>query len=114
MAHEKSFMKIQRKDPGLRPRGERLGDFLAVEKTLTDFELQEQSTRCMDCGTPFCHGTGCPLGNLIPEFNQHVVHGRWQSALDILLSTNCFPNFLRGSALLRAKVPVCSVSVVNR
>ena len=49
----------------------------------------------MDCGTPFCHGssTGCPLGNLIPEWNEQVYHQRWKEALDLMLQTNCFPEF---------------------
>ena len=47
----------------------------------------------MDCGTPFCHGAGCPLENVIPEFNEHVYRGRWQEALDLLLSTDNFPEF---------------------
>ncbi len=47
----------------------------------------------MDCGTPFCHGDGCPLGNAIPEFNAYVLKGRWRAALDILLTTNCMPEF---------------------
>ena len=54
-------------------------------------ELKKQGSRCMDCGIPFCH-SGCPLGNLIPDFND-MVHKEWQKALDILHSTNNFPEF---------------------
>ena len=55
-------------------------------------ELQKQGARCMDCGVPFCH-SGCPLGNLIPDFNDAVYRNRWKEALDILHSTNNFPEF---------------------
>ena len=62
---------------------------------LTDSEIHEQASRCMDCGTPFCHGssTGCPLGNVIPELNEAVYNGHWKEALDLLLATNVFPEF---------------------
>jgi NADPH-dependent glutamate synthase beta subunit-like oxidoreductase len=57
--------------------------------------LHTQASRCMDCGTPFCHQihTGCPLGNKIPEFNELVHKGKWHEALDRLLETNNFPEF---------------------
>ena len=87
------FMEYGRHDPGYRPVAERLQDFHPVELRLSDDELAEQAARCMDCGTPFCHGCGCPLQNVIPEFNDHVYHHRWREALDILLATNNFPEF---------------------
>ena len=55
-------------------------------------ELQNQGARCMDCGVPFCH-SGCPLGNLIPDFNDHVYNNNWEKALSVLHSTNNFPEF---------------------
>ena len=87
------FIEYQRKDPGYRPVNERIKDFKEVERVLNDEEILIQAARCMDCGTPFCHGAGCPLGNIIPEINDLVYHNRWQEALEILLLTNNFPEF---------------------
>jgi glutamate synthase (NADPH) small chain len=90
---DNAFMEIPRKEPGYRPREERVKDWRAVELQLSDEAIREQTARCMDCGIPFCHGCGCPLLNVIPEFNDHVYAGRWQQALDILETTNPFPEF---------------------
>jgi glutamate synthase (NADPH/NADH) small chain len=79
------FMDYERHDPGYRPIEERVKDFNAVELRLPEAELREQAARCMDCGTPFCHGTGCPIENIIPEFNELAYQGRWKEALKILL-----------------------------
>ncbi len=87
------FMEIPRKDPGYRPRAERVKDFKDVALHLAEPDLVDQAARCMDCGIPFCHGGGCPVLNVIPEFNDHVYRGRWQEALAILTSTNPFPEF---------------------
>lgn len=87
------FMEFGRRDPGYRPVTERVKDFNPVELRNSAKEVQEQAARCMDCGTPFCHGAGCPLENFIPEFNEQVYQGRWKEALDILLSTDNFPEF---------------------
>ena len=67
MGKTNGFLEYPRKEPGYRPRAERLRDFKAVELRLTDEEVREQAVRCMDCGTPFCHGCGCPLFNVSPE-----------------------------------------------
>ncbi len=88
-----AFMETPRKEPGYRPAEERRKDWNAVELQLSDEEIHNQTARCMDCGIPFCHGCGCPLLNVIPEFNDHVYAGRWQQALDILETTNPFPEF---------------------
>jgi glutamate synthase (NADPH/NADH) small chain len=93
MTNERGFMEIPRKDPGYRAKAERVQDYRAVEVRLSDADLHDQAARCMDCGTPFCHGCGCPLRNVIPEMNDHAFNGRWQAAVDILLTTNCFPEF---------------------
>jgi glutamate synthase (NADPH/NADH) small chain len=87
------FLEIQRKDPGNRPKDERLRDYRNVELQLSHTEIQRQSARCMDCGTPFCHAYGCPISNVIPEMNDWVYRGKWREALSILLSTNNFPEF---------------------
>ena len=58
-----------------RPTEERKGDWSEVERLLSDAELKEQTSRCMNCGQPFCHAYGCPLGNLVPDQNRAVAHG---------------------------------------
>ena len=94
---EKGFIEIDRRDPAYRPRDQRVRDYRAVELRLTDSELVEQSARCMDCGIPFCQGArssvGCPVHNLIPEFNDQVYHDQWRQALELLLAGGCFPEF---------------------
>ncbi len=94
---ERGFIEVPRKDPGYRPVEERRRDFKAVELMLSDADLREQTSRCMDCGIPFCQSAdsamGCPVFNRIPEFNDQVYHGQWQEALDLLLEGSCFPEF---------------------
>lgn len=87
------FLEFERREPGYRPKTERMRDFRAVEILPRSEDMPTQAARCMACGTPFCHGFGCPLGNIIPEFNDLVLEGRWKNAVEILLSTNCFPEF---------------------
>ncbi len=87
------FLEFPRREPGYRSIEERLRDYRAVEHELTGDELFRQAGRCMACGIPFCHGAGCPVENVIPEFNHLVYEGRWQEALDVLLATNNFPEF---------------------
>ena len=87
------FLEYPRREPGYRPVAERLRDYRAVEQQLSHAEVQRQAARCMDCGTPFCHAFGCPLGNIIPEWNDWVYRGLYHEALEILLATNNFPEF---------------------
>ncbi|MFA7231701.1 MAG: glutamate synthase subunit beta [Victivallaceae bacterium] len=93
MKKPKGFIEIARRDADYRPVSDRLKDYNEVEQPLTEQEIKEQASRCMDCGIPFCHGCGCPLGNVIPEFNELVQNERWADALQILFSTNNFPEF---------------------
>ncbi|MCK5843277.1 MAG: glutamate synthase subunit beta, partial [Victivallales bacterium] len=95
MSNPKAFIEIKRLDAEYRPVEERIKDFNEVEKYLfhTPAAIIQQSERCMDCGIPFCHGGGCPLCNVIPEFNELVTNGRYEEALRIMLSTNEFPEF---------------------
>jgi glutamate synthase (NADPH/NADH) small chain len=86
------FLEIQRKKWPTRPVAERLRDWREVYLPYPDAELQKQGARCMDCGVPFCH-QGCPLGNLIPDWNDLVYKGRWRDAIDRLHATNNFPEF---------------------
>ena len=71
---------------------ERLKDYSEFVNLFSDEQLSKQSSRCMNCGIPFCHN-GCPLGNIIPEFNDAVYRKQWEEAYQILSSTNNFPEF---------------------
>ncbi|OKK17315.1 glutamate synthase [Streptomyces sp. CB00455] len=87
------FLRIPRKAVPARPVEERLGDWREVYAGQALLPLvSEQADRCMDCGIPFCH-TGCPLGNLIPEWNAYAAHGDWRAAYERLHATNNFPEF---------------------
>lgn len=76
-----------------RPVALRKQDFHEVERELAEAEIQNQANRCHDCGIPFCHGLGCPLGNQIPDFNAATAAGKWKKAFDILAQTSFFPEF---------------------
>ncbi len=93
MGNPRGFLDVDRQDPGYRPKEERIKDFKEVEERLTTEEVMQQASRCMDCGIPFCHGCGCTLSNMIPEFNDLIYQNRWREALDILLMTSSFPEF---------------------
>jgi glutamate synthase (NADPH/NADH) small chain len=86
------FLKIDRQDGRKRPVGERVRDFDEFQQGLSVPQLQAQGARCMECGVPFCH-SGCPLGNLIPDWNDLVYRDRWREAIDALHATNNFPEF---------------------
>ena len=86
------FLEIERALPERRPVAERLKDWRELEGKFDDAALQAQGARCMDCGIPFCH-KGCPLGNIIPDWNDLIYRGRWRPAIDRLHSTNNFPEF---------------------
>ena len=86
------FMEIKRETPSRRPVGERLKDWREYDLKMPEDKLRAQGARCMDCGIPFCH-KGCPLGNIIPDWNDLIYRGRWREAIDRLHSTNNFPEF---------------------
>jgi glutamate synthase (NADPH/NADH) small chain len=86
------FIEIARKKPPTRPIAERIHDWREVYLPYPVEGLRDQAARCMDCGIPFCH-TGCPLGNLIPDWNDLVYRDRWKAAIDRLHATNNFPEF---------------------
>ncbi|KMY67883.1 glutamate synthase [Desulfocarbo indianensis] len=86
-----AFLSIPRRTAPLEDRDERLGHYRDFHLSLSESDLRDQAARCMDCGVPFCHGYGCPLGNLIPEWNDLAYRGRWHEACDRLHSTNNFP-----------------------
>jgi glutamate synthase (NADPH/NADH) small chain len=87
-----AFLKIHRKNPPKRPVSERVHDYREFQENAPVPELQQQGARCMECGVPFCH-QGCPLGNLIPDWNDLVYRDRWREAIDQLHATNNFPEF---------------------
>ena len=72
---------------------ERRGDWREVERMLSDAEMRQQTSRCMNCGQPFCHAYGCPLGNLVPDQNRAVAQGDWKLAYDLLSANSDFPEF---------------------
>ncbi|HYR85789.1 MAG TPA: glutamate synthase subunit beta [Terriglobia bacterium] len=94
MADPKGFMKYAREGPKRRPVELRVLDWKEFYEPISDEKLQTQGARCMDCGVPFCQSTnGCPVVNLIPEWNDLVHRGRWLGALKALHTTNNFPEF---------------------
>jgi glutamate synthase (NADPH/NADH) small chain len=92
MADPKGFLKYVRETARRRPVEERVGDWLEFYTDFPREKLKSQAARCMDCGIPFCH-QGCPLGNIIPDWNDLVYRDRWKEALDRLHATNNFPEF---------------------
>ncbi|MDH2456855.1 glutamate synthase subunit beta [Corynebacterium bovis] len=92
MADPHGFKNFTREEAPHRPVPLRLLDWREVYEDFSDSQVQTQARRCMDCGIPFCHD-GCPLGNIIPEWNDLVRQGRWREAYDRLHATNNFPEF---------------------
>jgi len=86
------FLEFDRKVEQYAPAEERVKNYKEFTVPMKEKELKDQGARCMDCGIPFCH-SGCPLGNLIPDFNDAVYSGKWEKAATILHSTNNFPEF---------------------
>ena len=92
MAKPTGFLEHPRETAGRRPSAERVHDFREVYQPFPVIKLREQGARCMDCGIPFCH-QGCPLGNIIPEWNDLVWRDDWEGAIERLHATNNFPEF---------------------
>jgi len=92
MADINGFLKIKKKDAGNRPVHERICDHSEVEQVLNSEDRMLQASRCMDCGIPYCHW-GCPVDNLIPEWNDLLYRGEWKAAYLRLAATNNFPEF---------------------
>ena len=88
------FLEIEKKDHSRIAVSKRVKHFREFDLALPDKEISRQGARCMDCGVPFCQSNnGCPIHNLIPEWNDLVYNGRWRDALDRLHKTNNFPEF---------------------
>lgn len=92
MGKPTGFLEYKRELPKYKDAKERIHDYKEIYLDFADEKTQTQAARCMDCGVPFCHN-GCPLGNIIPEFNDATYNKDWKLAADILLSTNNFPEF---------------------
>ena len=86
------FMEIERRDRPYVPVAERVKVYKEFIRPLPDADMAAQGARCMDCGIPFCQ-TGCPVNNIIPDWNDLVYRGHWRDALEVLHSTNNFPEF---------------------
>ncbi|MEQ9640133.1 MAG: glutamate synthase subunit beta [Alphaproteobacteria bacterium] len=92
MGKPTGFMEIARQDRDYAPVAERVRHYREFVQPLPEAELRQQGARCMDCGIPYCH-QGCPVNNIIPDWNDLVYHGEWRMALEVLHSTNNFPEF---------------------
>jgi len=92
MGKTTGFLEYTRETPQRRPVAERINDYFEVYQPFPDNAIRTQGARCMDCGVPFCH-TGCPLNNIIPDWNDFVYKDRWKDAIRTLHATNNFPEF---------------------
>lgn len=110
MGKPTGFIEFTREMAPKRPVRERVSDYLEIYQPMPVEKLQQQGARCMDCGIPFCH-QGCPLGNLIPDFNDLVYRDQWREAIDRLHATNNFPEFT--GRLCPAPCEVSCVLAIN-
>jgi glutamate synthase (NADPH/NADH) small chain len=115
------FLEIQREQPTRRKVEERVQDWFEIYQPFPEEKQREQSARCMDCGVPFCH-SGCPINNLIPDWNDLVYNGRWESAIRRLHTTNNFPEFTgricpapcEAACVLGINQPAVSIKLIER
>ena len=118
MGKPTGFMEFQRELPVDRSPLERVKDWREFHEYFAEAKLRQQGGRCMDCGIPFCHtgtllsgmASGCPINNLIPEWNDLVYRGLWKEALERLHKTNNFPEFTGRVCPARVRGRVCSGS----
>src|SRR5215468_8082445 len=121
MGSVKGFMELERETPTRRPVEERVNDWFEIYQDFPLERVQTQGARCMDCGVPFCH-TGCPLNNIIPDWNDLAFRGRWRDAIRVLHSTNNFPEFTgricpapcEAACVLGINEPPVSIKVIER
>src|SRR5438132_13407196 len=92
MGKTTGFLEYARELPPRRPAADRINDWFEIYQPFPEENIRTQGARCMDCGVPFCH-TGCPVNNIIPDWNDLVYRGRWLEAARVLHSTNNFPEF---------------------
>jgi glutamate synthase (NADPH) small chain len=120
MGKDTGFMEYERQTPERRPVMERIQDFFPVYVPFPENKLKLQGARCMDCGVPFCHA-GCPLNNLIPNWNDMIYHERWRDAIRALHITNNFPEFTgavcpapcEASCVLGMNDPAVSIKLIE-
>jgi glutamate synthase (NADPH) small chain len=112
MGDPKGFLHIEQSQPKRRPVKKRLKDWKEVYQKPDEQTVVKQAARCMDCGTPFCQA-GCPLGNIIPEWNDLVYNNRWEDAYERLSQTNNFPEFT-GSLCPAPCEPACVLSINDK
>ncbi|WP_395617527.1 glutamate synthase subunit beta [Aquirufa sp.] len=121
MGKPTGFLEIDRKLAPKRAVSERVNDYKEIEILNSTADTEAQASRCMDCGTPFCHN-GCPLGNVIPEFNDAVYEQNWKYAYDILSTTNNFPEFTgricpapcESSCVLGINKPAVAIELIEK
>ena len=121
MGKPTGFIEFKREVPARRPVEERMKDWNEIYVEFPDASVQTQSSRCMDCGIPFCHN-GCPVNNVIPHWNDLVYHNRWKEAIMILHSTNNFPEFTgricpapcEASCVLGINEPPVTIKAIER
>src|SRR5579883_578965 len=115
------FLELERELPHRRPVPERVNDYFEVYQDFPEQKVREQGARCMDCGVPFCH-TGCPLNNLIPDWNDLVYQNRWRDAIRALHATNNFPEWTgricpapcEAACVLGINAPPVAIKVVEQ
>jgi len=110
MGKPTGFMIYERQDPSKRPVNDRIRDYREFAAPLTDAELESQAARCMDCGIPFCHVYGCPVKNLIPNWNDMVYRKKGRRALDLLHATNNLPE-ITGRVCPAPCEPACTLAI---
>jgi glutamate synthase (NADPH) small chain len=121
MGKTTGFLEIEREQAVRRKVEDRVQDWFEIYEPFPEEKQREQGARCMDCGVPFCH-TGCPVNNLIPDWNDLVYNGRWQSAVRRLHATNNFPEFTgricpapcEASCVLGINLPPVSIKLIER
>jgi glutamate synthase (NADPH/NADH) small chain len=121
MGKVSGFLEIQREQPTRRKVEDRLKDWFEIYEPFPEEKQKEQGARCMDCGVPFCH-TGCPVNNLIPDWNDLVYTGRWEAAIRRLHATNNFPEFTgricpapcEAACVLGINQPAVSIKLIER
>ena len=121
MGKVSGFLEYERDVPQRRPVPERVNDWFEVYQDFPEQKVRDQGARCMDCGVPFCH-TGCPLNNIIPDWNDLVYRDRWREAIRVLHATNNFPEFTgricpapcEAACVLGINAPPVAIKVIEK
>jgi glutamate synthase (NADPH) small chain len=121
MGKDTGFLELNREQPTRRKPEDRVNDWFEIYNPFPEEKQREQGARCMDCGVPFCH-SGCPVNNIIPDWNDLVYHGRWETAIRRLHATNNFPEFTgricpapcEAACVLGINQPPVSIKLIER